>query len=40
MRFYTSGEAAAFERLLPRLLGESGPVHGVRWREPAGIEII
>jgi glutamate racemase len=40
MHFYTSGDAADFGRLLPRLLGESGPVHGVRWREPLRIEII
>lgn len=40
MRFYTSGETAAFGRLLPSLLGESGPVYAVRWRTPPAIEVI
>ncbi len=30
--FYTSGDSAAFQNLLPKLLGETGPVWQVRWR--------
>jgi glutamate racemase len=35
--FYTSGEAGAVQSLLPVLLGESGQVRAVRWRN--GLEI-
>jgi glutamate racemase len=31
VQFYTSGEAAAFESLLPKLLGESGRVERLVW---------
>jgi len=31
--FFTSGESKEFARLLPRLLGESGPVKPVRWQD-------
>ena len=31
MRFFTSGVAKGFDVLLPRLLGERGPVSGVHW---------
>ena len=31
VRFYTSGEEAAVESLLPKLLGESGKVKRVEW---------
>ena len=31
LRVLTSGEPAALERLLPRLIGESRPVEGVQW---------
>jgi len=31
LRFFTSGPAAQFEMLLPRLLGEAGAVRGVVW---------
>jgi glutamate racemase len=31
MQFFTSGSPADFERLLPRLLGEIGPVREVTW---------
>lgn len=31
MRFLTSGEAQAFQHILPALLGEAGTVQAVRW---------
>lgn len=31
LEFFTSGETMALVELLPRLLGENGPVRGVRW---------
>ncbi|WKZ52230.1 MAG: hypothetical protein QY329_05750 [Anaerolineales bacterium] len=31
VRFYTSGDAAAVESLLPKLLGESGKVERLVW---------
>jgi len=31
LRFFTSGESAPFELLLPKLLGEKGEVQRVRW---------
>ena len=31
LRFVTSGPARPFAKILPRLLGESAPVEGVRW---------
>jgi len=31
LRFFTSGDPAALARLLPRLLGDSGPVQRVAW---------
>lgn len=32
LHFFTSGPSAQFESLLPRLLGETGPVIGVEWK--------
>lgn len=40
VEFYTSGSPPAFERLLPKLLGESGAVRGVTWRDDHVVEII
>ena len=31
LRFVTSGPVRPFAKILPRLLGESAPVEGVRW---------
>jgi glutamate racemase len=31
LRFFTSGDPAALNSLLPRLLGESGPVQAIAW---------
>ena len=33
VRFYTSGDSHAFSTLLPRLLGETGPVHQCHWMD-------
>ena len=33
VRFYTSGPAAALQSLLPKLLGENGPIQSVSWDE-------
>ena len=33
MTFYTSGDPAALAKLLPQLLGETGPVHPARWTD-------
>ena len=33
MQFFTSGSQSSLESLLPRLLGEQGPVHTLRWHD-------
>jgi glutamate racemase len=38
VRLYTSGDVDAFTSLLPRLLGESSPVHPVTWLDDHRIE--
>jgi glutamate racemase len=38
VRFFTSGPAAALEALLPRLLGESGPVRTLVWEGGTGLK--
>jgi glutamate racemase len=35
LQFFTSAEAASMETLLPKLLGEKGPVKTVAWEESA-----
>lgn len=40
LEFYTSGKPRALESLLPRLLGESGVVEGVTWRDDRTVEMI
>jgi glutamate racemase len=37
LRFYTSGDPAAMQALLPELLGETGPVTGLRWDGDAAL---
>ncbi len=32
LKFYTSGDAVALEALLPKLLGEAGPVRALHWQ--------
>ncbi|NOY98772.1 MAG: glutamate racemase [Chloroflexi bacterium] len=38
IRFYTSGEPAAMQSLLPKLLGEGGLVRAVHWRGNLALE--
>ena len=39
VQFYTSGDANSFTSLLPKLLGESGPVYSVNWMDDCHLEI-
>jgi glutamate racemase len=39
VQFYTSGPAADLQSLLPRLLGETGPVMEVGWDEAASVVV-
>jgi glutamate racemase len=38
VRFFTSGEAEALASLLPKLLGESGPVQAVTWLDDRHVD--
>lgn len=38
IRFYTSGDIDALKSLLPKLLGESGPIEGVEWLDDHRIQ--
>jgi len=38
LRFYTSGDANIFWGILPKLLGESGPVQVVTWQDDCNIK--
>jgi glutamate racemase len=39
LRFYTTGDAARCEFLLPGLLGDTGPVHSLQWSKGKLVEI-
>jgi glutamate racemase len=39
IRFYTSGDTNSLASLLPKLLGESGPVHSVNWLDDCHLEV-
>ena len=39
VHFYTSGNVAAFTSILPKLLGESGPVEQVRWLNDLSVKL-
>lgn len=38
LRFYTSGDAGIFRGVMPKLLGESGPVQVVTWQDDCNIK--
>ena len=38
LRFYTSGDVSVFQALLPKLLGESGPIELVTWQDDLHIK--
>jgi glutamate racemase len=39
VRFYTSGDALSFTSVLPKLLGENGPVEQILWLDDQHVEI-
>ena len=39
VRFYTSGDTVSFASVLPKLLGENGPVEQVAWLDDQNVEI-
>ncbi len=40
IRFYTSGDVDSLTSMLPKLLGESGPVKQVKWLDDHHVEFI